>query len=67
MKFLTDENIGFAVVAFLRKRGHDISSITELSPGVSDASVLLCRGYRNDHSHSKDVVSLKNNVPNQHG
>lgn len=41
MKFLADENIGLAVVAFLRKQGHDIPSITEFSPGVSDATVLL--------------------------
>ncbi len=41
MKFLADENIGLAVVAFLRKQGHDVISITELSPGISDASVLL--------------------------
>lgn len=41
MKFLADENIPLAVVAFLQKQGHDVASITQLSPGSSDASVLL--------------------------
>lgn len=40
MKFLTDENIGLEVVAFLRKNGHDVRSVTEISPGVSDLIVL---------------------------
>ncbi|MEK9143855.1 MAG: DUF5615 family PIN-like protein [Patescibacteria group bacterium] len=40
MKLLADENIGLEVVAFFRKRGHDVRSITEISPGVSDATVL---------------------------
>lgn len=40
MKFLTDENIGLEVVTFLQKKGHDVRSITEISPGVSDATVL---------------------------
>lgn len=41
MKFLADENIPLAVVAFLRKQGYDVVSIIQLSPGSSDASVLL--------------------------
>ncbi|MBI5621038.1 DUF5615 family PIN-like protein [Candidatus Gottesmanbacteria bacterium] len=41
MKFLADENIALAVVEHLRTLGHDVVSITELSPGVSDANVLL--------------------------
>lgn len=40
MKLFTDENIGLEVVAFLRKKGNDVHSITEISPGVSDATVL---------------------------
>lgn len=40
MKVLADENIGLEVVAFLRSRGTDIASITEISPGISDATVL---------------------------
>lgn len=41
MKVLADENIGLEVVAFLRARGIDIDSITEISPGISDAAVLV--------------------------
>lgn len=41
MKFLADENIPLAVVTFLRKQGHDVASITQVSPGSTDASVLL--------------------------
>ncbi len=41
MKFLADENIGLAIVGFLRKQGHDVVSIIEVSPGISDASVLI--------------------------
>lgn len=44
MKVLADENIGLEVVAFFRKRGIDIASITEISPGVSDAVVLVKAG-----------------------
>lgn len=40
MRFLTDENIGLAVVAFLREQDHDVISMTETSPGGSDAVVL---------------------------
>lgn len=40
MKLLTDENIGLEVVSFLRKNGHDVRSVTEISPGVSDLIVL---------------------------
>lgn len=41
MKVLADENIGLEVVAFLRARGMKVTSITEISPGVSDAEVLV--------------------------
>lgn len=41
MKFLADENIGLEVVVFLRVRGIDVVSITETSPGVGDAVVLV--------------------------
>ncbi len=40
MKLLADENIGLEVVVFLRKKGHDVRSITEISPGVFDTTVL---------------------------
>lgn len=40
MKFLADENIGFEVVAFLRREYHDVDSATETSPGSSDMAIL---------------------------
>lgn len=40
MRFLTDENIGLEVVVYLRSLGHDVKSITQLYPGLSDNKVL---------------------------
>ncbi len=45
MKLLADENIGVAVVVFLRELGYNVVSIIETSPGASDAEVLR-RAYR---------------------
>lgn len=41
MNILADENIGLEVVAFLRARGTNVTSITETSPGLGDAAVLV--------------------------
>ncbi|MBI2778727.1 MAG: DUF5615 family PIN-like protein [Gammaproteobacteria bacterium] len=40
MKLLANENIPLASVYALRQAGFDITAISELSPGVSDAHVL---------------------------
>ena len=40
MKFLADENIPLASVRGLRELGHDVISIAEQSPGISDEEVL---------------------------
>ena len=40
MKLLADENIPLASVRGLRDLGHDIVSIAEQSPGISDEEVL---------------------------
>lgn len=40
MRLLTDENIGLEVVNHLRQLGHDVKSVTEISPGLSDIKVL---------------------------
>jgi predicted nuclease of predicted toxin-antitoxin system len=40
MRLLINENIPLASVAALRKAGHDVVSITERSPGISDESVM---------------------------
>ena len=40
MKFLTDENIGLEVTEFLRHLSHNIKSVIQVSPGLSDVKVL---------------------------
>ncbi len=40
MNLLADENVDWAVVERLRLDGHQVDSIAELSPGVSDEEVL---------------------------
>ena len=40
MKLLADENIPLASVGQLRDLGHDVISISERSPGMSDEEVL---------------------------
>jgi hypothetical protein len=40
MRFLADENFPGAGVAALRRRGHDVLSIGEVSRGANDAAVL---------------------------
>lgn len=40
MLFLADESCDFAVVTSLRASGHDVSAITETSPGAEDEAVL---------------------------
>jgi len=40
MRLLINENIPLASVIALREAGHDVVSITEHSPGISDESVM---------------------------
>lgn len=40
MRLLINENIPLASVAALREAGHDVISITERSPGISDEAVM---------------------------
>lgn len=40
MKFIIDENISFAVVAFLRKNAHDVLYVAEKIKSFDDASIL---------------------------
>ena len=40
MRFLANENFPLLSVRLLRKAGHDITSITEDSPGIEDTEVL---------------------------
>jgi predicted nuclease of predicted toxin-antitoxin system len=40
MRWLADENIPGAAVAFLRRHGEDVLAIAEIAPGVPDEEVL---------------------------
>ena len=41
MRFLADESCDFAVVRALRKAGHDVKAVAEMSPGISDEEVAM--------------------------
>ncbi len=41
MRFLADENVSRLVIQRLRADGHEVSSISEMHPGVPDKSVLV--------------------------
>lgn len=40
MKFLADENVDSAIVARLRKEGHTVLYVIEMSPSISDDEVV---------------------------
>ncbi len=40
MKFLTDENISLEVVVYIRNLNHNVKSIIQMSPGLTDIKVL---------------------------
>ena len=40
MQFLANENIPLPSVRLLRKAGYDTASVTEISPGIDDTTVL---------------------------
>ncbi len=40
MKLLADEGVDAAIVARLRLGGHDVLSVAELAPGITDNAVL---------------------------
>ena len=40
MKFLANENFPFPSIKLLRQAGHDVTSISELYPGISDFEVV---------------------------
>lgn len=41
MRLLADENVPYAAVDLLRKRGHDILAISEMSPSACDEDVMI--------------------------
>lgn len=40
IKFIVDESVDFPVVAYLREKGFDTSSVAENSPSLEDAEIL---------------------------
>ena len=53
MRLLADENIPIASVVALREAGHDVVSITEYSPGISDVAVMKLA-----HEESRIIVTF---------
>ncbi len=53
MRLLINENIPLASVAVLRKAGHDVGSVTEDSPGISDETVM-----QRAHAEDRIVVTF---------
>lgn len=60
MKFLTDENIGLAVIEPLRNLGFDVQSVLETETGISDIKVLFLanKGNRILITSDKDFGEL---------
>lgn len=46
MKILADESVDAPVVEALRKVGHDVEFVLEISPGISDTEVLQLAGKK---------------------
>ena len=46
MNFLADESVDRQVVGQLREDGHDVLSVAEMEPGISDAAVLTMANQR---------------------
>jgi predicted nuclease of predicted toxin-antitoxin system len=47
MNFLADEGVDFPVVQRLRSDGHEVLYVAEMSPGVSDETVLAAANAKN--------------------
>ena len=47
MNFLADESVDIQIVNRLREDGHDVLSVVEMEPGISDESVLAIANERN--------------------
>ena len=46
MKFVADENVDLPLIARLRKDGHDVYAVIEMSAGISDDEVLTQANQR---------------------
>ncbi len=42
MRILVDENLDRPIVLHLRELGHDVTQVSELSPGATDEWVITC-------------------------
>jgi Domain of unknown function (DUF5615) len=60
MRFLADESCDFAVVRALRKAGHDVVAVAEISPRAEDSDVLerALKGKRVLLTEDKDFGQL---------
>lgn len=47
MNFTADENVDHQIVGYLRKNGHEVLSIAEINPSISDDIVLSKASERN--------------------
>lgn len=45
MKFLADENLDRSVIQKLREAGHEVISVAEMEPGISDEVVLSAANF----------------------
>lgn len=50
MKILADESVDNGIVVRLRKDGHEVGYVAEMSPGIMDEEVLvLARKLKSSH------------------
>jgi hypothetical protein len=56
MKILADESVDREIVNRLRKDGHDVDYVAEMSPGIMDEEVLLLAGHSS--SDKLEIISL---------
>jgi predicted nuclease of predicted toxin-antitoxin system len=40
MKFLIDENVGYSIIQYLRDKGFDLKSVSELFPSRDDVFII---------------------------
>lgn len=65
MRLLADENTPFPAIAALRDAGHDVASVSELSPGASDTDIFawIIRDDRIILTFDKDFGAIARQTP----
>ena len=53
MKFLVDENVGVAVIKYLREQGFDVISASELFPSRDDVTIIKI-------AHKEELIIITN-------